>query len=122
MKKAIVVTKCIVPRCLWSVVATHETILVPHSLRRDAVGAAAVRVARPVDVAPSTELRQWYGHDPARFDEFVARYCAELDASGAARALADDLAGEPVVPLLVGARDVENSQGLVLLERLRRQR
>ena len=35
-----------------------------------------------VDVAPSTELRQWYGHDPARFDEFAGRYRAELDASG----------------------------------------
>ena len=73
------------------------------------------------DVAPSTELRQWYGHDPARFDEFAGRYRAELDASGAARALAHDLADEPVVTLLVGARDVEHSQGPVLLERLRRQ-
>ena len=74
-----------------------------------------------VDVAPSTELRQWYGHDPARFDEFAGRYRAELDASGAARALAHDLADEPVVTLLVGARAVEHSQGPVLLERLRRQ-
>ena len=74
-----------------------------------------------VDVAPSTELRQWYGHDPARFDEFAGRYRAELDASGAARALAHDLADEPVVTLLVGARDVEHSPGPVLLERLRQQ-
>src|SRR6476661_10864373 len=31
------------------------------------------------DVAPSTELRKWYGHDPERFDEFARRYKAELD-------------------------------------------
>ena len=33
-------------------------------------------------MAPSTELRKWYGHDPAKFDEFRARYTAELDAGG----------------------------------------
>lgn len=75
-----------------------------------------------VDVAPSTELRQWFGHDPERFDEFARRYRAELDASGAARALAEELADEPVVTLLIGAKDVEHSQGPVLLERLRHQR
>lgn len=84
---------------------------------------AEARIDRhEVDVAPSTELRQWYGHDPERFDEFVERYRAELDASGAAHALADSLAGEPVVTLLVGSKDVEHSQGPVLRERLRRQR
>ena len=32
-------------------------------------------------VAPSTQLRQWYGHDPARFDDFVRRYRIELEES-----------------------------------------
>lgn len=74
------------------------------------------------DVAPSAELRKWFGHDPARFAEFAERYRAELDASGAERVLAQELADEPVVTLLVAALDVEHSQGPVLLERLRRQR
>lgn len=73
------------------------------------------------DAAPSTELREWYGHDPERFDEFAKRYRAELDASGAARALAEKYADAPLVTLVIGARDVEHSQGKVLLERLRRQ-
>jgi uncharacterized protein YeaO (DUF488 family) len=31
------------------------------------------------DVSPSTELRKWYSHDPAKFEEFTRRYCAELE-------------------------------------------
>ncbi len=71
------------------------------------------------DVAPSTELREWYGHDPDRYDEFARRYRAELDASGADRSLAADLVDAPVVTLLVGSRDVEHSQGPILVDRLR---
>ncbi len=33
------------------------------------------------DIAPSTELRRWYGHDPAKWPEFKSRYAAELDAN-----------------------------------------
>ena len=40
------------------------------------------------DVAPSTALRQWYGHDPEKFAEFARRYRAELGAPGPAAALA----------------------------------
>jgi uncharacterized protein YeaO (DUF488 family) len=36
------------------------------------------------DVAPSNELRKWYGHDPAKWDEFRKRYAAELAKSAAA--------------------------------------
>ncbi len=39
------------------------------------------------DVAPSSELRHWYGHDPAKFDEFAKRYTAELGEPAAAAAL-----------------------------------
>jgi uncharacterized protein YeaO (DUF488 family) len=42
------------------------------------------------DVAPSRELREWYGHDPAKWAEFRARYQKELRAP-AARAVLDDL-------------------------------
>jgi uncharacterized protein YeaO (DUF488 family) len=39
------------------------------------------------EVAPSTELRRWYGHKPERYDEFVRRYTAELDTPAGATAL-----------------------------------
>lgn len=89
----------------------------PRGLAKD-----VARIDRhATEVAPSTELRRWFGHDPSRFEEFAGRYRAELDASGAAEALAESLVEEPVVTLLVGARDVGHSQGPVLLERLRTQ-
>jgi uncharacterized protein YeaO (DUF488 family) len=39
------------------------------------------------DVAPSTGLRRWYGHEPSRFEEFAGRYAAELDGPAQAEAL-----------------------------------
>ena len=44
------------------------------------------------DVSPSTELRKWYGHDPAKFDEFAKRYKAELKDPARAQALASHVA------------------------------
>ena len=75
------------------------------------------------DVAPSTELRKWYNHDPAKFNEFRKRYRAEIDASQVAtRALRwlRQLAGSQPVALLTGTRDVEHSQAAVLADRLNR--
>lgn len=68
------------------------------------------------DVAPSADLRTWFGHRPERYQEFSRRYREELDASGAASRLADRLSGQPVVTLLVAAKDQEHSHGQVLLE------
>ncbi|GLY65574.1 DUF488 domain-containing protein [Amycolatopsis taiwanensis] len=68
------------------------------------------------EVAPSTELRRWYGHDPARFDEFRRRYLAELadpQRQAAARHLRE-LAGRGDLVLLTATRDVEHSQAAVL--------
>ncbi|MGZ3600752.1 MAG: DUF488 domain-containing protein [Ktedonobacterales bacterium] len=72
------------------------------------------------EVAPSTELRKWYGHDPQRFDEFRHRYLVELQDEAAEQALKQlsDLARQGTVTLLVGARDSEHSDGAVLLELL----
>ena len=76
------------------------------------------------DVAPSTELREWYGHDPARFDEFRRRYLDELSQSGQRaalgrlRALASAGAPKPLT-LLTATRDVEHSQAAVLAQILR---
>jgi len=68
------------------------------------------------DVAPSTELRRWYGHDPARFEEFRRRYEAELAEPPAADALRRlrDLAADGPVVLVTATRDVRLSQAAVL--------
>ncbi|HEY1573107.1 MAG TPA: DUF488 family protein [Pseudonocardiaceae bacterium] len=68
------------------------------------------------DVAPSTELRRWYNHDPALFTEFRDRYLAEL-AEPARRAAADHLralAAEGDLTLLTATKDVDRSQAAVL--------
>jgi uncharacterized protein YeaO (DUF488 family) len=68
------------------------------------------------DVAPSTALRKWFGHDPKRWDEFQRRYRAELKQP-AQRALVDELvtmARKSPVTLLYGARDEEHNQALAL--------
>ncbi len=67
------------------------------------------------DPAPSTQLRQWFGHDPKKWDEFQIRYRKELEASldvwmptlaGAAR--------QGNVTLLYSARDTQHNNALVL--------
>jgi uncharacterized protein YeaO (DUF488 family) len=72
------------------------------------------------DVAPSTELRRWYGHDVARFEEFARRDRAELRAQPAA-AVAERLAAiarERRLTLLTATRDVEHSGAEVLRQHL----
>jgi uncharacterized protein YeaO (DUF488 family) len=88
----------------------------PRGLRKDA--ARLDEWAK--EVAPSTELRRWYGHDPARFTEFRRRYEREL-AEPERRAALDrlrDLAREGTVTLLTATRDIEHSQAAVLAQRL----
>jgi len=73
------------------------------------------------DVAPSTELRKWYAHDPAKFAEFCRRYTAEL-ATGAPRAALDQLAARAAagpVTLLTATRDAAHSEAAVLAGLLR---
>lgn len=74
------------------------------------------------DVAPSPALRAWWNHDPARLDEFSARYLAELDTDQQAlravaelRALA---AHNPTTTLLYGARDPQVNHARVLADYL----
>ncbi|TDC39490.1 DUF488 domain-containing protein [Actinomadura sp. KC345] len=73
------------------------------------------------DVAPSTELRKWYGHDADRFDEFTRRYEAELDEPERAAALdrLRESAGQGTVTLLTATKDVDHSQAAVLADLLR---
>lgn len=67
------------------------------------------------EVGPSTELRRWFGHDPQRFEEFAARYRAELAGSEALALLQERCREHEVVTLLFGAKDAEHNQAVVLL-------
>lgn len=66
------------------------------------------------DVAPSTDLRKWFGHDPARWDEFQRRYVAELEANETAWKPILDAARAGDVTLIYGARDTEHNEAVVL--------
>jgi uncharacterized protein YeaO (DUF488 family) len=68
------------------------------------------------DVAPSTELRKWYDHDPAKFEEFTRRYGAELDQPDRQRALQQlrDLAADRRLTLLTGTKNPDISEAAVL--------
>lgn len=68
------------------------------------------------DVAPSDELRKWYGHDPGRFAEFSRRYERELDGPERAAALAHlrELSEERQLTLLTATRQPDISEAAVL--------
>lgn len=66
------------------------------------------------DVSPSPELREWWGHDPARIDEFTARYRSELDANPAAEELLALGTEHARVTLLYGAKDPYVNHAVVL--------
>lgn len=66
------------------------------------------------DVAPSPELRKWFGHDPARWKGFQARYRKELAGRKDALKLLRQKARERTVTLLYGARDQEHNEARVL--------
>jgi len=70
------------------------------------------------EVAPSTELRTWYGHDPDRFAEFAARYRAELDEPERAAALARlrKLSRPAGVTLLTATKALDISHAAVLAD------
>lgn len=74
------------------------------------------------EVAPSRDLRQWFGHDPAKFEEFQRRYHEELRAERRAAAV-DELvrwARAGRVTLLTATRDVGHSHARVLRDEVRR--
>lgn len=71
-------------------------------------------------IAPSNELREWYAHDPAKHEEFVRRYRAELAQDDRAEALAQlrSLLAEGPVTLLTATKDLSLSQATVLADEL----
>jgi uncharacterized protein YeaO (DUF488 family) len=87
----------------------------PRGLSR---GRARLDLWEP-ELAPSSDLRQWFGHDPARFKEFRRRYRAELRQQ---RRRIDSLrraARSGRVTLVYSARDTEHNQAVVLAEVIR---
>jgi uncharacterized protein YeaO (DUF488 family) len=72
------------------------------------------------ELAPSTELRQWFGHEPSRFPEFRRRYEEELRPKRSSIAELRRRAREGTVTLVYAARDPEHNDAVVLAEVLRR--
>lgn len=66
------------------------------------------------DVAPSTELRKWFRHDPARWQEFCTRYQEELKQDTQAVGMLHTLAWKGPVTLLFGARDEVHNEAVAL--------
>jgi uncharacterized protein YeaO (DUF488 family) len=74
------------------------------------------------DLGPSTNLRKWFGHDPARWAEFQTRYRAELADPGQAQALdaLATIARSGRVTIVYGARDREHNQAQVIADEIGR--
>jgi uncharacterized protein YeaO (DUF488 family) len=99
---------------------THR-ILVDRLWPRGLAKADAPFATWAKEVAPSTELRRWYGHDEERLEEFVRRYRRELTLSPQTEALADlraQVAGHDAV-LLTATKDLALSHAAVLRDVLR---
>jgi uncharacterized protein YeaO (DUF488 family) len=71
------------------------------------------------ELAPSTELRRWFGHDPARFARFRRRYAEELAGHETKLRELRRRAREGTLTLVYGARDTEHNDAVVLAEILR---
>lgn len=66
------------------------------------------------DVAPSTELRQWFGHEPEKFEEFSARYEEELHRSAEPNELLKRATGNSQLTLVYAAHDPQVNHARVL--------
>ena len=72
------------------------------------------------ELAPSKELRQWFGHEPERFDEFRRRYIEELNSQRPRLTSLRRRAREGTLTLVYAAHDTEHNDAVVLAEVLRR--
>ena len=66
------------------------------------------------DIAPSTQLREWYGHDPDRWPEFQKRYKAELKNNEATEAFIEKYQQEKLLTLVYATKDEQHTHALVL--------
>ena len=72
------------------------------------------------EIAPSTELRRWYGHDPVKWPEFKRRYFAELDARPEGVEALRGLIGKRRATLLFGSKELRLNNATALVEYLQR--
>ncbi len=72
------------------------------------------------EIAPSTALRKWFDHDPAKWDEFKSLYKRELDQQPEAVNQLADLAKQRRVTLVYGAKNTEINQAVALQQYLKR--
>lgn len=70
------------------------------------------------DIAPTTELRKWFGHDPAKWNEFKKRYHEELKKNNEVVAKLVDILKSGKVTLVYSAKDEEHNDAVVLKEYL----
>jgi len=68
------------------------------------------------EIAPSTELRKWFGHDPAKWKDFQKRYRQELKSNKEQVAVLKEQVKKGIVTLVYGAKDEEHNEALVLKE------
>jgi uncharacterized protein YeaO (DUF488 family) len=66
------------------------------------------------EVAPSTELRKWFNHEPEKWEAFRAKYHKELSGSTAFAELLEDIRSHTTVTLLYGARDEQHNDAVAL--------
>ena len=66
------------------------------------------------DVAPSTELRKWFAHDPGKWDEFRSRYLEELKGNKEQLSLLRQEAAKGNVTLVYGAKDQQHNEAVIL--------
>jgi uncharacterized protein YeaO (DUF488 family) len=74
------------------------------------------------EIAPSAELRKWFGHDPAKWEEFRKRYFAELDEREEILEELWSKAGDGRMTLVYGARDEEHNNAVALKQFLEKRR
>lgn len=74
------------------------------------------------EIAPTTSLRKWFGHDPSRFDEFRERYCDELGSNTDAVSELRRIAARGDVTLLYAAHDEHVNHAVVLADYIKRHR
>ena len=89
----------------------------PRGIRKD-VATLALWLR---EVAPSTALRRWFGHDPARWDEFRSRYAAELEARREEVGLLRQKARAGPLTLLYAAHDTAHNNAVALKDVLERE-
>ncbi len=67
------------------------------------------------DIAPSTELRKWFNHDPEKWDAFSEKYLDELKANNVGKTFWEQYKNQKKITLVFGAKDTQHCNSVVLL-------